>query len=287
MWITLVAMIMLPGMDAIAKWLSGTISSGQVTLTRFLVQTVMMIPILLWTRGKWKIKNFPLHALRGALLAVATVFFFRGLLYLPIADAIAIFFIEPMLVTLLSVALLGETVGWRRLCAIIVGFVGAVIVIRPTFATVGWPVLFPVAAATCFSFYILLTRKLTAVEDPIRMQFFAGISGLVLLVIALTIGTLNKVDMLSVVWPTPFEWLLLALLGVIGTIGHLLFVYAYQRAPVGVLAPFQYVEIVSATILGFIFFQDFPDGITWVGIALIVGSGVYIFRRESKLNEFR
>ena len=277
----LIAMLMLPGMDAIAKWLAGSISSGQVTSARFLFQTIFMLPLLYWTRGRWAKKNLLLHAMRGTLIAVATMFFFRGLAYLPIADAISIFFIEPMLVTLLSIFLLGETVGWRRLAAIAVGFVGAIVVIRPSFVDVGWPVLFPVAAAMCFSFYILLTRKLVAMEDPIRMQFLAGIFGLAVVSVSLTVGTFGEIPALTAVWPTMEQWILLGALGAVGTIGHLLVVYAYRRAPISVLAPFQYVEIISATLLGLLLFDDFPDFVTWIGISLIVGAGIYIFHRES------
>ena len=283
MSLMVIAMLMLPGMDAIAKSLSDTISSGQTTFARFLFQTLFMLPLLLFTRGKWSTANLYLHFLRGALLAVATLFFFRGLVYLPIADAISIFFIEPMLVTLLSIALLGESVGRRRLTAIAVGFVGAIVVIRPSFAEVGWPVLFPAAAALCFSFYILLTRKLSVIESPVRMQFFAGIFGMAVVGCALIVGTFNDIEAITAVWPTVNQWMLLGLLGLLGTVGHLMVVYAYQRAEVCVLASFQYIEIISATILGYLIFQDFPDGPTWIGIALIVGSGMYIFRRESIL----
>ena len=277
------AMLILPGMDAIAKWLADAVSTGQVTFSRFFFQTIFMLPLLYWTRGQWLTKNLFFHALRGILIALATLFFFRGLIYLPIADAIAIFFIEPLVVTVLSVVLLGERVGWRRLLAILVGFAGAVIVIRPSFASAGWPVLFPVAAALCFSFYILLTRWVSAIENPIRMQFFAGMFGMAFVSIVLLVGTLSEIDALQVSWPTLNHFLLLGLLGLLGTVAHLIVVYAYTCSPVSVLAPFQYVEIIGATILGWLFFQDFPDAITWVGILLIVGSGFYVFRRESML----
>jgi S-adenosylmethionine uptake transporter len=243
----IVAMLMLPGIDAIAKWLSGSISSGQVTWSRFFFQIILMSPLLLMTRGPW----------------------FTPALWL--------------LVTLLSALFFGEAIHWRRISAISLGFVGALIIIRPTFAEVGYAVLYPVSAAFCFSFYILLTRKLVRHEDPIRLQFFAGIFGCLVMSIALIFGSAEDIGILIAVWPSTDQWLLLGTLGLIATVCHLLVVYAYRLASIGILAPFQYVEIIGATILGLIVFREFPDPMTWLGISIIVGSGMYVFHREAKL----
>ncbi|MDH3630251.1 MAG: DMT family transporter [Gammaproteobacteria bacterium] len=277
------AMLMLPGIDAIAKWLSGSVSSGQVTWSRFFFQIILMSPLLLKTRGPWFTPALALHAARGSLIAFATLFFFSGLAYLPLADAIAIFFIEPLLVTLLSALFFKEAIHWRRISAISFGFVGALIIIRPTFSEVGFAALYPVAAAFCFSFYIVLTRKLVRHEDPIRLQFFAGIFGCLVMSIALSYGTAQGVLILTAAWPTTDHWMLLGALGLIATVCHLLVVYAYRLASIGILAPFQYVEIIGATILGLVIFDEFPDTVTWLGVAIIVGSGMYVFHREAKL----
>jgi len=283
MLMMIAAMLMLPGIDAIAKWLSGSVSSGQVTWSRFFFQIILMSPLLLKTRGPWFTPALALHAARGSLIAFATLFFFSGLAYLPLADAIAIFFIEPLLVTLLSALFFKEVIHWRRISAISIGFVGALIIIRPTFGEVGFAALYPVAAAFCFSFYIVLTRKLVRHEDPIRLQFFAGIFGCLVMSIALAYGTAQGVAILTAAWPTTDHWLLLGALGLIATVCHLLVVYAYRLASIGILAPFQYVEIIGATILGLIIFDEFPDTVTWVGVAIIVCSGMYVFHREAKL----
>ena len=277
------AMLVLPGIDAIAKWLSASVSSGQVTWSRFFFQIILMSPLLLRTRGPWLTPALWLHAARGAMIAFATLLFFSGLAYLPLADAISIFFIEPLLVTLLSALFFGEVIHWRRISAICFGFIGALIIIRPTFAEIGIAALYPVGAACCFSTYILLTRKLVRHEDPIRLQFFAGIFGCLVMSLALGYGTAQDFNILSVVWPTLDQWLLLALLGVIATGCHLLVTYAYRLASIGTLAPFQYIEIIGASILGLVIFGEFPDTITWLGIAIIVTSGMYMFHREAKL----
>lgn len=277
------AMLMLPGIDAIAKWLSGSVSSGQVTWSRFFFQIILMSPLLLKTRGPWFTPALFLHAARGSLIAFATLFFFTGLAYLPLADAISIFFIEPLLVTLLSALFFKEAIHWRRISAISLGFIGALIIIRPTFSEVGFAALYPVGAALCFSFYIVLTRKLVRHEDPIRLQFFAGIFGCLVMSIALGYGTIQGVGILTAAWPTTHHWLLLGGLGLIATLCHLLVVYAYRMASIGILAPFQYVEIIGATVLGLVIFNEFPDTVTWAGVAIIVGSGMYMFHREARL----
>ena len=280
------AMLIIPGIDAIAKWLAGAVSPGQIAFSRFVFQIMFTLPFLFWIpSGRLLTRTLPFHALRGTMIAMATVLFFTGLIYLPIADAIAIFFIEPLLVTLLSMLLFREVVGWRRILAIIVGFGGALIVIRPSFSEVGWAVLYPVSTAFCFSFYILLTRRLVLAEHPIRMQFLTGIFGAVVLAVALVFGNVVENAMFSTVWPNTHQLILLVALGLIAAVAHLSIVFAYRQAPISILAPFQYVEIIGATILGVVFFDDFPELITWLGILLIIGSGAYIFHRESIANQ--
>lgn len=278
------AMLIVPLMDAFAKLLSATIPTGQVAGARFLFQTLFMLPLMLWMLG-WRSlrpQRFGWHALRGALLAVATLLFFTALKYMPIANAIAIFFVEPLILTLMSGLFLGEKVGWRRWVAVLVGFAGAMLVIRPSFGEIGWVALMPVGTAICFASYLALTRALAKGEDPISMQCYTGFFGTLVMAAAIAAGSVGGVNFLTLVWPTPAELGLMAALGLISTISHLMVVYAYRMAEAAVLAPFQYLEIISATALGLMLFGDFPDALTWLGIAIIVGSGLFVFWREQR-----
>jgi len=280
-----VAMLVIPGIDAIAKWMSDSIAAGQVTWSRFLLQTLFMFPLVIGLKGAPFASGVWAHVARGGLLALATLLFFMALRYLPIADAIAIFFIEPLLVTLLAAVFLQERVGWRRLLAITLGFVGALLVIRPNFEQFGWPAALPLGTALAFAIYILLTRRVSQHEDPATMQFYAGIFGFMIMTITLLIGEHMQINVLRVTWPNLAEFGLLLLLGLIATVCHLLVVKAFQRAPVSILAPFQYMEIISATALGLIVFGDFPDALTWLGVAIIVSSGMFVFYRERTLSQ--
>ena len=213
-------------------------------------------------------------------MVVGTVVFFTALKHLPIADAIAIFFVEPLILTLLAALLLREKVGWRRLMAVLFGFSGALIVIRPNFEAFGWPAMLPLVSAFTFSMYLIITRTLSQREHPIRMQFYSGISGSVFATLLMGFGIELQWPLFELTVPTRFEWCLLIGLAVISTAAHLLVVYAFQRGPAGLLAPFQYIEIIGATILGLLMCGDFPDALTWVGVVIIVMSGLYVFHRE-------
>ena len=275
--------IIIPGIDAIAKYLSDSLAPGQIAGSRFLFQLAFLLPIVLIARRPLLSRHICLNAIRGALIGGATLLFFWALSYLPLADTIAIFFVEPLILTLIAALFLGEEVGWRRLSAIVIGFMGALLVIQPSFQTIGAPAFLPLGAALCFATYLALTRRVAMVDDVLTMQLCAGFFGLLTLGTALVVGEVLSVPVLNPVWPTPTEWLLLAALGAIATSGHLLIVGAFRRASPSILAPFQYLEILGATLLGLLIFGDFPGPATWFGIAIIVGSGLYVFHRERRL----
>lgn len=285
MLLMVLGMLLLPGIDAIAKGLSGSISSGQVAWSRLFFQTLFLLPFVIYTKGFRVNAHLWIHFARGFLIALATVLFFTALGELPLADAIAIFFVEPFILTILCIIFLGERVGWRRSIALAFGFIGALIIIRPSYAVFGVTALLPMGTALAFACYVILTRILTRTASAVTMQFYAGVFGCITMSIALSYGHVTGLEYLVPVWPNTSEWLLLIALGVIGTCGHMLIVYAIKRVGASMVAPFQYLEIISATLLGLVFFDEFPDVITWIGVAIIISSGLYVFFRERKLAE--
>jgi S-adenosylmethionine uptake transporter len=278
------AMLILPGIDAITKHLLDWVPSGQIAWSRFFFQILFLLPFILRHGGLRVGRRLWVHAARGILIAVGTLMFFTSLGSLPLADAISIFFIGPFILTLLSAVFLGERVGWRRLLAVAVGFCGALIVIRPSFEIFGPVSLLPAGAAFTYACYMALTRWLTKGDSVAVMQFYSGVFGGLTMSVALWLGGEAEVAIFTPVWPTVTQWLWLAALGVIATTGHWMIVLAVRRVGASMVAPLQYLEIVGATVLGLMFFGDFPDRTTWLGVAIIVGSGLYVFYRERKLS---
>ncbi|MGI9483006.1 MAG: DMT family transporter [Hyphomicrobiales bacterium] len=279
-----IAMLIVPGMDVITKFLSGTINGVQVGQARFGFQAAFLLPVIVLMRGpRALMPAIPkLNTARAVCMAGAVLLFFTSLKWLPVADAIAIFFVEPLILTVLSAVFLGEHVGWPRRIAVLAGFLGALIVVRPSYEVFGLVALLPLGAALFFAVYLMFTSKLSKSEDAMTMQFFSGVVGFLVLSAVMVFGEAASIEILSFAWPTATEWLWLTTLGAIATVLHLMIVHAFRAAPASVLAPFNYLEIVSATILGYLVFGDFPDQLKWLGITIIVSSGLFVFWRESR-----
>ena len=277
--------IFAPFMDACAKLIGDAVAVGQIAATRFVVQSAILFPLafaLGWLHRPGR-GEIGLHLVRATLLMVATAFFFTALRYMPLADTIAIFFIEPFILTLLGGLLLKEPIGPRRYIACTIGFAGALLIIQPSFEDVGLVALLPVVTAFTFAFYLILTRRMATRMHPITLQAYTGLAALVLALPVLWAFDGSGVGPLDPVWPAERELWLLAGVGLIATFSHVCISFAMSFAPASLLAPIQYLEIVTATLLGFYIFGDLPDTLTFVGIALIVLSGLFVFFRERHL----
>lgn len=277
--------MLLPIMDAIAKYLAaGGMAPGQIAFYRFLFQVLETAPIIVAMRGLRGLrpKRLWLNLARGCLLGGASLCFFTAVKFLPLAEAIAIFFVEPFILTMLSAVILGERVAWGVWMAIGAGFFGAIIVIDPSFSHYGPVALLPLAAATLFASYLVMNRALGVSDSPIIMQYAAGVGGSVFLGAILAVnGVAFGVADLTPSLPHSYAtWTLILALGAIAAYGHLLIVWAFQHTPAAVLAPFQYLEIVSATLAGYLVFAHIPTPSSVLGIAVIIGAGLYMFWRE-------
>ncbi len=273
-----------PGMDAFAKLAGTAIPVGEVLAFRFLIQSLLLLPlaIALGCLARPTAAELGWHVLRAALILLATGFFFTALHFMAIADAIAIFFVEPFILTLFGAAFLGESIGWRRLLVCAIGFVGAMLVIRPSFAAFGTVALFPLGTAVTFAFYMILTRRTARSLHPVALQAWTALaaSGLILPILLLFQG--SGVGPLDPVLPQGRFWFYLVGVGIIASVTHLMVSGALRFAPAATVAPLQYLEIIAATGLGYLIFEDLPDGQTMLGVAIIVSSGIFVTLRERR-----
>jgi drug/metabolite transporter (DMT)-like permease len=276
--------VVAPFIDVFAKLASVEATALQIAVARFAVQTAALAPVAL-ALGRLRLPDrraMAAHGARGALLGVATWLLVTALARMPLADAFAIFFVEPLILTLLSPWLLGEKVGWRRLTACFIGFLGALLVIRPSFAAFGWLALAPVGAAVAFALYLVLTRRQATGTDGVTMQLWAGLSGALVLGAALFLA--RGAEGFALGGFSVGTLVLMAGVGLVSAVSHLMIAAAFARAPASTLAPFQYLELLSVTLLGALIWGHIPAASTWAGMAVIVGSGLYVFRRERALN---
>jgi drug/metabolite transporter (DMT)-like permease len=280
----LLSVLFSPLIDIFAKLAIATVPSAEITAARFAVQAICMLPVVIWRKNladlSWKQTFY--HAIRGIIMTISMISFVATLKYMSVADAIAIFFVEPIILTILSSIFLGEAIGWRRYTACGVGFFGAILIIQPSFQEVGFVALLPVVSAVCIAISAMMNRALAQREDPWVMQFQMGLWGLLFCAIILYVGEGSGSDVFDPVMPSSIAFAYLAGVGVMAAIAGILGVYAYRAAPASTLAPLQYFEIVSATIFAWLVFGDFPDAIKWLGILIIIASGLYIIWRERR-----
>ena len=276
----LVATLLFTAMDSIAKSLTASYPVQQVIWARYFFQFALMLLLiprlgiagLLWTRRPF------VHIGRGLLLTISTGCMIVAISIVPLADAYAITFTAPFLVTILSIPLLKESVGWRRWTAVTVGFVGVLIVFRPFAAPVHWAMLLPLITAFCFALYQIITRKVSydSRETAFMMLFYLA-----------WVGTAVMTAIVPAYWQAvaPGDWPWMVGMGALGAAGHLLLIRALTITPASLLSPFIYSQIVWALGIGYLWFGDVPNAWMLLGCTVIVASGLYIFYREALLGK--
>ena len=263
-------------MDTVAKYLGQQMPVPMVAWGRYAFHLGFMLMLFPGRRlvPLLRVKRLGLTLVRGALLLIATLSFFTAIRYIPLADAVAIGFVAPLFVVALSIPILGERVGPRRWAAVLVGFLGVMVIVRPGFAEVHWAYGLMIFLAFVFAIFVIVTRILTRTEETMAMLFYTAL-----------MGTLGTSLLLPFFWQAPtwpqIGWM--AVMGALGGVSHLILINAYKVATTATLAPFQYVQIVFAAFWGYVVFGDIPDIWVIVGGSIVVVSGLYVIHRERQI----
>lgn len=275
--------ILAPIGDAMAKVLGQSIPILHIVTVRFCFQAAILVPfVLLAKRPLWGNRRIVgLTIIRTVLHILGIGAMFTSLRYLPLADAVAIAFVMPFIMLILGKTFLGETVGPHRIWACVFGFVGTLLVVQPNFIEVGLPALLPLFVAVVFALFMLVTRKIAKEVDPIGLQASSGLIAIAILVPATILAPALGLNV-EMVMPSSRQFALLAAMGALGSLAHLLMTWSLKFAPSATLAPMQYLEIPFATLIGLIVFADLPNGMAAVGIVITVVAGLYVILRERK-----
>ena len=277
---SLLGWMFLPVMDGFAKYLSEDLPILQITWARYFFTVAFVFPIMFFFYKKqlvWSDKP-KLQISRGLILLSANICFFYAISIISLAKALTLAFIAPLIVTAFSPILLGEKVGYRRWTAVAVGFIGTLVVIRPGFIELNLASFAALGTGFFYGFYLIITRKLSTSDNPLLTLLITGIVGALLVSLIIPFYWVK---------PTLHQWSLMAGIGVFACIGHLFLILSLKYADASKLAPLGYAEIIPNVIIGYYFFNDLPDNWTYLGLFIIVLSGLYISRREyyiKKLN---
>jgi drug/metabolite transporter (DMT)-like permease len=272
----LAAIFIFACLDTLAKYMTRDFNVIQIAWGRYVFSSVFLLVLVpryglvrpLRSARPW------FQVMRALLLAIVSLMFFTAVAYMPLVNVTAIGFAAPLILTALGHFVLGERVGIRRWLAIVVGFIGVMVIIRPGLGIVHWAAFIALAMAASNAVYQLATRMLAGVDSPQTTIFFTNIA-----------GSIGFSLIIPFFWTSPgtFGWIAMATLGFMGGLGHYLLIQAFGHAPVSVLAPFAYTAILWVTASGYLVFGELPDVWTIVGAAIIIASGIYVFYRESYL----
>ena len=274
----LLGMSTVPFLDVFAKLLSEDYSVMQVTWTRFFFHACWLIPIILWQQVKWKQvpESLGLQFLRGLMLTLATLFFFAAIKSNPIPNALTLLFISPLVVAVLSPAMLGERFDSFIGAGVVIGFLGVVVVLQPTGDEFKPSLLLAVVSGICYALYIIFTKKLTFKAPPVLTLFYSAAVG-ILIMLPLALFTWTPPDMRGVI--------LGAAMGFFAAASHFMIIKAFEFASASELSPFNYFEIVGAISLSYIIFGYIPNFQAVIGLFIIMGSGLFVSWRVMKNNE--
>lgn len=271
------ALMMFGLMDTLVKHVTQTHPVFVVVWGRYLAHFLFAIPLVYFARRTVTIRTRRpfLQLARSLALFAATALFFTAISVLPLATATSVMFSAPLFVAAMSAVFLGEKVGWRRWTAVIVGFGGVLVIVRPGTGFDNWYLLLPLAAGAIFASFQIATRLLSFADDALTTFLYTGF-----------MGTVAASIIVPFEWelPTTEGWILMTLAGLFGSLGHYILIRAYAHTEASLLAPFTYVQLVWATILGLLVFGDFPDEWTIAGALILVASGLYIWWRERHLH---
>ena len=278
--LTLIAMACFATLDTLTKYVSASVPVFMAIWFRYTVQAVLTTAVVLPMRGKqiFYTVHPKFQVLRGVLLVSTSMLAFLSLKFMPVGEFTAVVMIAPLIITLLAATLLGEKVSPLRWALVAGGFAGTLIIIRPGQDVFEWHTLLPIGLAFLMAWFQTLTSKLAKTEDPVTMHLYTG-----------WVGALVAALGLPFVWQSlpSFElWGLMALVGVLGAVGHFLLILAYQRAPAATVTPYLYTQIGFAMLGGWLLFSHVPDGFSIFGMAMIAvcgAIGAWLVVREGKM----
>jgi len=283
--------------DSSIKFLSGGYALHQIVLIRSLIGLLVMLAIVLPSQGglaAFRTHRLGMHLVRGGFVVASNLCFFLGLAAMPIADAVALFFIAPLLITALSVPMLGEKVGPRRWAAVGVGLVGVIVMLRPGAGIFHPAMLLPLFAAFCYAMLHMLTRRMGGTESAVTLTLYVQMTFIAVCVVSglvLGQGAFAGQSDPSLIfltraweWPALGDWPILVLVGAASAAGALLITHAYRSCEAALVAPFEYISMPLAIMFGLVIFDEWPDRVAWLGIALICGAGLYTVWRETRAN---
>jgi drug/metabolite transporter (DMT)-like permease len=261
-------------LDGSAKWLVGSMPVIMVVWLRFVMHALIAGAVLFPLRGMSLVKSRHMrwHAVRTLMFVVMTGINFWALQYLQLTITSSIFFTVPIVIALISAVFFGERIGAGRWAAILVGFAGVLVIVRPGSAGFHPAMLGSLVNAVIYAIFMLMTRRLAAYETPETIQYLPAVGAAVLLTPFAIAGW---------EWPdTWLEWTVACLLGVFGAVGHQLLALAHRYAPASVIAPFLYQQVIYMALFGYLVFGDVPAAAVWLGASVVVASGLYLFHRE-------